>query len=133
MASRTTCCWMCRGKNTSAPGFPCMRQGAPVHQAQETTAPKALQIPPEPPIVHPGLLTLPPQGPLAFGHRANGLIADEGFRVPNGVMNEETELRGIDRVAGHRFLLHQQQSIQGRSEEPMYTLCLTLWGGYSLP
>jgi hypothetical protein len=26
-------------------------------------------------------------------------------------------------VAGHRFLLHQQQSIQGRSEESLYTRC----------
>jgi hypothetical protein len=52
----------------------CMRQGAPIDQAQEAAAPKAPQIPPQPPIVHPGLLALLPQGLLAFEHGANGLI-----------------------------------------------------------
>ena len=37
-------------------------------------------------------------------------------------MDEEGELRRTGRVAGHRFLLHQQRSIQGPWEESMYTL-----------
>jgi hypothetical protein len=53
---------------------PRMRQGAPIDQAQEAITPKAPQIPPQPPIVDAGLLTLLPQGPLACEHRANGLI-----------------------------------------------------------
>jgi hypothetical protein len=105
---------------------PCMRQGAPIDQPQEVIASKAPQIPPQPPIVDPGLLTLPPRGPLTFQNRANGLITGQGFRILNGVTDEEGELRRMGRVAGHRFLLHQQRSIQGLSEESMYTLCADL-------
>jgi hypothetical protein len=32
-------------------------------------------------------------------------------------------LRSTGCVAGHSFLLHQQQSIQGLSQESMHTLC----------
>jgi hypothetical protein len=39
---------------------PRMGQGAPINQAQEPIAPKTPQIPPQPPIIHPGPLTLLP-------------------------------------------------------------------------
>jgi hypothetical protein len=55
---------------------PRMRQGAPIDQAQEAITPKAPQIPPHPPLVHAGLVTLLAEGPLACEHRAHGLITD---------------------------------------------------------
>ena len=75
-------------------------------------------ISPQPPIIDPGLVALLPQGPLAFEHRANGLITGSGVRLPNGVMDEEGELRRMGRVAG-LSPLYQQRSIQGLSEESL--------------
>ena len=100
-----------------------MRQGAPIDQAQEAITPKAPQIPPQAPIGDTGLVTLLAEGPLACEHRANGLITSESVRVPDGVVDEEGQLQRRDRVAGHRFLLHQQRPIQGLSEESLYTRC----------
>ena len=61
---------------------PRMRQGAPTDQAQEPIAPKAPQIPPQPPLVDPSLLTLLSQGPLALENRANSLIAANASGYP---------------------------------------------------
>lgn len=100
---------------------PRVRQGAPINQAQDAITPKAPQIPPQPPIVYAGLLTLLPQGPLAFENRADGLITGYGVRIPNGIPDKEGQLQRVGQGAGHRFLLHQQRFIQGLSEESMYT------------
>jgi hypothetical protein len=111
-----------------APG---MGEGTPIEQAEQAITPNAPQISPQPPIIDPGLVALLPQGPLACEHRANGLITGESVRVAHGVMDEEREWRRMGRVAGHRFLLDPQRSIQGRSEEPRYTRCMSPSEGYS--
>ena len=47
------------GQESSDGGLPPrMGQGAPIDQAQEACPPKAPQITPQPPVVHPGLLAL---------------------------------------------------------------------------
>jgi hypothetical protein len=69
-----------------------MGQGAPVNQAQETTAPKALEIPPQPPIVHPGDVALLRQGALTLQDGANGFIAGERVLIASGVVGKEGEL-----------------------------------------
>jgi hypothetical protein len=53
---------------------PRMGQGAPIDEAQEPIAPKPLQIPPQPPIIHPSPLALLPQGAFTLQHRAESLI-----------------------------------------------------------
>ena len=45
---------------------PHMGQATPIDQAQESIAPKALQIPPQTPITNPRPLALLPQGPLTL-------------------------------------------------------------------
>jgi hypothetical protein len=44
-------------------------QAAPVDQAQKAMAPKAPEIPPQSPVVDPGLLTLLAEGPLTRQQR----------------------------------------------------------------
>jgi hypothetical protein len=53
---------------------PRMGQGAPINEAQEPIASKALSIPPQPPILHPSPLALLPQRAFTLQHRADGLI-----------------------------------------------------------
>jgi hypothetical protein len=80
---------------------PCMGQRALIDQAQEATAPKALQIPPQPPIVDPGGAALLRQGALTLQDRANSLIAGDGVTIANGITDEEGELQHTGRVTGH--------------------------------
>jgi hypothetical protein len=78
-----------------------MGQRALIDQAQETTAPKTLQIPPQPPIVDPGDVALLWQGALTLQHGANGFVAGYSVKIASGVMDEERELQHTGRVAGH--------------------------------
>jgi hypothetical protein len=71
-------------------------------------APKVPEIPPQSPVVDPGLLTLLAEGPLTRQHRTDGLIAGERFGRRRRVTDEERELSWTGRVAGPRFLLPQQ-------------------------
>jgi hypothetical protein len=56
---------------------PRMGYGASIDQAQEAGTPQAPQIPPQPPVVHAGLLALLHQGSFACQDRPNGLIAGQ--------------------------------------------------------
>jgi hypothetical protein len=69
-----------------------MGQRALIDQAQETTAPRALQIPLQPPRVNPGDAALLWQGALTRQRGAHGFVAGDGVRIANGVMDEAREL-----------------------------------------
>jgi hypothetical protein len=88
--------------------------GAVIDQTQEASPLKALEVPPQPPIIDAGQLALLWEGPLALQHRSEGFIAGQGFGRRRRVMNEERELRRTDRIAGHRLLLSQRASRASR-------------------
>ncbi len=95
--------------------FPsCMGQRALINQAQETTAPKALQIPPQPLIRQSSEVALLEEGTLTLSDGAECLIA--GSRVQRGgrVTRKQMELRREEGCLGHRMLLQAEEAGMSR-------------------